>query len=137
VRPGLNLPTYKALQKLVTFSHRRGFIAQLTLDISSSPSSNFAYNRKAQKTFIRFERGRMPTLILSNEQVVELVKQLSVEQQVEVFRFLLLQQWSQWESLSRYGVDRVRLVAQERGCNWDAMSEEERESLIDDIVHEE
>jgi hypothetical protein len=32
----------------------------------------------------------MPTLILSNEQVVELVKQLSVEQQVEVFRFLLL-----------------------------------------------
>ncbi|MCY7381765.1 MAG: hypothetical protein LH628_04095 [Microcoleus sp. CAN_BIN18] len=79
----------------------------------------------------------MPTLILSNEQVVELVKQLSVEQQVEVFRFLLLQQWSQWESLSRYGVDRVRLIAQERGCNWDEMSEEERESLIDRIVHEE
>lgn len=79
----------------------------------------------------------MPTLILSNEQVVELVKQLSVEQQVEVFRFLLLQQWSQWESLSRYGVDRVRLIAQERGCNWDVMSEEERESLIDRIVHEE
>jgi hypothetical protein len=79
----------------------------------------------------------MPTLILSNEQVVELVKQLSVEQQVEVFRFLLLQQWSQWESLSRYGVDRVRLIAQERGCNWDEMSEEKRESSIDDIVHEE
>jgi hypothetical protein len=78
----------------------------------------------------------MPTLILSNEQVVELVKQLSVEQQVEVFRFLLLQQWSQWESLSRYGIDRVRLIARERGCNWDTMSEEERESLIDDIVHE-
>lgn len=78
----------------------------------------------------------MPTLILSNEQVVELVKQLSVEQQVEVFRFLLLKQWSQWESLSRYGVDRARLIAQERGCNWDEMSEEERESLIDDIVYE-
>jgi hypothetical protein len=83
-----------------------------------------------------FSRGRMPTLILSNEQVVELVKQLSVEQQVEVLRFLLLQQWSQWESLSRYGVDQARLIAQERGCNWDEMSEEERESLIDDIVHE-
>lgn len=79
----------------------------------------------------------MPTLISSNEQVVELVKQLSVEQQVEMFRFLLLQQWSQWESLSRYGVDRARLIARERGCNWDTMSEEERESLIDDIVHEE
>jgi hypothetical protein len=35
----------------------------------------------------------MATLTLSNEQVVELVKQLPVEQQVEVFKFLLLQQW--------------------------------------------
>jgi hypothetical protein len=46
----------------------------------------------------------MPILTLSNEQVVELVKQLSPEQQVEVFRFLLLQQWGEWESLSHYGV---------------------------------
>jgi hypothetical protein len=34
----------------------------------------------------------MATLILSDEQVIELVKQLPVGQQVEVFRFLLLQQ---------------------------------------------
>ncbi len=59
----------------------------------------------------------MATLTLSNEQVVELVKQLPVEQQVEVFKFLLLQQWDKWESLSRYGADKVRLVAQERGYN--------------------
>jgi len=45
----------------------------------------------------------MPILTLSNEQVVELVKQLSPEQQIEVFRFLLSQQWGQWELLSRYG----------------------------------
>jgi hypothetical protein len=78
----------------------------------------------------------MATLILSDEQVVELVKQLSAEQQAEVFRFLLLQQWGTWESLSRYGVDQVKLVAQERGYNWDVMSEEERESFINDVVHE-
>ncbi len=78
----------------------------------------------------------MATLILSDEQVVELVKQLSLEQQAQVFRFLLLRQWSKWESLSHYGVDKVRLVAQERGYNWDVMSEEERESFIDDVVHE-
>ena len=35
----------------------------------------------------------MPIVTLSNEQVVELVKQLPVEQQAEVFRLLLLQQW--------------------------------------------
>ncbi len=78
----------------------------------------------------------MPILTLSNEQVVELVKQLSSEQQVEVFRFLLLQHWGRWESLSSYGADKARLVAQERGFDWDAMTEEEREALIDDVVHE-
>ncbi len=77
----------------------------------------------------------MATLTLSNEQVVELVKQLSAEQKLEVFRFLLLQQWSQWESLSRYGTDKARLMAQERGCNWDAMSEEEREFFVNELVN--
>jgi hypothetical protein len=65
-----------------------------------------------------------------------LVKQLAAEQQGEVFRLLLLQQWSQWESLSRYGLDQVRLIAQERGYSWDGISEEERESFINDVVHE-
>jgi hypothetical protein len=78
----------------------------------------------------------MATLILSDEQVVELVKQLPVGQQVEVFRFLLLQQWGKWESLSRYGVEKARLVAHGRGLDWDAMTEEEREVFIDDVVHE-
>jgi hypothetical protein len=68
----------------------------------------------------------MTILTLSNEQVIELVKQLPVEQQVEVFKFLLLQQWQKWESPSHYGSDKVRLVAQERGYSWDAVSEDER-----------
>ncbi|QZZ23026.1 hypothetical protein J5X98_12170 [Leptothermofonsia sichuanensis E412] len=78
----------------------------------------------------------MPIVTLSNEQVVELVKQLPVEQQMEVFRLLLLQQWGKWESLSRYGSDKARLVAQEHGYDWDAMTEEEREAFIDNVVHE-
>jgi hypothetical protein len=78
----------------------------------------------------------MATLILSDEQVVDLAKQLSVEQQGEVFKFLLLHQWDKWADLSHYGVNRVRLVAQERGFDWDTMSEEERESFVNDVVHE-
>jgi len=78
----------------------------------------------------------MPSLPLTNEQVVELVKQLPTEQQLEVFRFLLLQQWGEWESLSRYGAERAKLVAQERGQDWDAMTEDEREAFIDAVVHE-
>lgn len=78
----------------------------------------------------------MPILNLTNEQVVELVKQLPSEYQIELFRFLLLQQWGQWESMSLYGADRIRLVAQERGQNWDTMTEDEREAFIDEVVHE-
>lgn len=78
----------------------------------------------------------MPTLKLTNKQVVELIKQLPSEQQVEVFRFLLLQQWGEWEALSRYAVDKVRLIAQERGYNWDIMTEEEREVFVDKVMDE-
>lgn len=78
----------------------------------------------------------MPTVTLSNEQVVELVKQLPAEQQAEIFKFLLLQQWGEWATLSEYGADKVRRVARERGLDWDAMSERDREDLIDDIAHE-
>ena len=78
----------------------------------------------------------MPMLTLSNDQVVEIVRQLPIEQQTEIFRFLLLQQWGQWESLSRYGEDKVKIVAQERGFDWDTMTEDEREDFIDNVVHE-
>ena len=78
----------------------------------------------------------MPQLNLSNEQVIDLVKQLPQQQQLDLFQFLLLQQWEQWESLSRYGVEKARLVARERGFDWDLMTEEQRDDLIDNILHE-
>ncbi|MBD2232549.1 hypothetical protein [Phormidium tenue] len=78
----------------------------------------------------------MAILTLSNGQVIELVKQLPPQQQAEVFKYLILQQWSTWDSLSNYGTEKVRIVAQERGLNWDAMTEEERETFIDDVLHE-
>ncbi len=78
----------------------------------------------------------MPMLTLSNEQVVELVKQLPQEQKTEIFRVLLLSQWQQWQDLSRYGADKVKLAAKERGYDWEKMSEEEREEFIDSVVHE-
>ena len=82
------------------------------------------------------KRSRMATLTLSNEQVIELVKQLPPLQQAEVFRYLILQQWSTWDLLSSYGTERVRIVAQERGLDWDVMTEEERGAFVDDVVHE-
>jgi hypothetical protein len=78
----------------------------------------------------------MPMLSLSNQQVIELVQQLPTIQQVELFRFLVHQQWGEWESLSQYGNHQARFVAQERGYQWDRMTEDKRESFVDDLVHE-
>ncbi len=78
----------------------------------------------------------MPTLILTDDQIIELVKQLTPSKQAELFQFLQQQQQEKWEELSRAGQEGVRKAALQRGKNWDTMTEEEREDFIDDIVHE-
>lgn len=78
----------------------------------------------------------MPTLTLTDDQIIELVKQLPLTKQAELFQFLQQQQQEKWEELSRAGQEGVRNAALQRGKNWDTMTEEEREDFIDDIVHE-
>ncbi|MBC1189685.1 MULTISPECIES: hypothetical protein [Microcystis] len=78
----------------------------------------------------------MPNLTLSNEQVIELVKQLPEAQQQELFRFLIQRQWGNMEAITDYGSQQAKIVAAERGYDWDTMTEEEREEFIDEIVHE-
>ena len=78
----------------------------------------------------------MPNLTLSNEQVIELVKQLPEAQQQEVYKILILSQWRQLEPVFNEGAERARIVAKERGYDWDTMTEDEREEFIDEIVHE-
>jgi hypothetical protein len=79
---------------------------------------------------------RLESCILELTFGKELVKQLPQEQKTEIFRFLLLSQWQEWQSLSSYGTDKVKLIARERGYNWKKMTEEEREDFIDEVVHE-
>ncbi len=59
----------------------------------------------------------MAVLNISNEQVVEMVKQLPPQQKTEIFQFLLLQNWEEWESLLQYGTAKIGLIAQEYGYN--------------------
>jgi aminoglycoside 3-N-acetyltransferase I len=49
----------------------------------------------------------MPNISLTNEQVVDLVKQLPPTQQDEVFHYLLRQRWEAWVELSRLGQEGV------------------------------
>ena len=78
----------------------------------------------------------MPTLILTNAQVMELVSQLPADQQAALLQSLLMKQWGTWIELSQYGAEHVHRAAGQRGRDWDAMTEDEREAFIDDVVHE-
>lgn len=78
----------------------------------------------------------MPTLTLTDEQVIELIEQLPSDKQAKLFQYLLQQQRDRWDELSNAGQEGVRRAAKERGKNWDIMTEEEREDFIDAVVHE-
>jgi hypothetical protein len=78
----------------------------------------------------------MPALLLTDEQAIDLVKQLPPNQQAALLQYLLTQQWPAWVSLSHDLQERTRTVAAQRGRDWDTMTEDEREAFVDDLVHE-
>lgn len=75
----------------------------------------------------------MPTLELTDQQVVELVKQLPPDQK----RMALAKDATARRDERMKNVQaQIRRVCVERGLDWDKMSEDQRESFIDDLVHE-
>ncbi len=78
----------------------------------------------------------MPILELTEEQVVNLVKQLAPERQRAALLALAAGAGQGRQERIMYAEEQLRRVSAERGLNWDAMSEDEREAFIDDLVHE-
>lgn len=78
----------------------------------------------------------MSMLPLTDKQVIEWVEQLPPTKQENLFKFLLTQQWGTWVDLSREGRAGARRAAAQRGRDWEAMTEDEREAFIDALVHE-
>ena len=78
----------------------------------------------------------MPNLVLTDEQAIQLVEQLPQQQQAKLMRILLQKSWSQWLELSESGKTNIRQIAASKNKNWDEMNEDEREVLIDEILHE-
>ena len=78
----------------------------------------------------------MPILELTEEQVVNLVKQLPPERQKAALLALAAGAGERREERMKYAEEQLRLLSGKRGLNWDAMSEEERPAFIDDLVHE-
>ena len=74
-------------------------------------------------------------LPLRESQVVELARHLSPEGKRAMLR-TLIPYLDQFESLVGYGHERMQALCKQKGIDWDSLSEEERERLIDDLLHE-
>ncbi len=77
----------------------------------------------------------MVTLNLSDQQVVELVKQLPPDTKQVVLNALIAERELWWNGIVTKNEESLRLLASQRGLDWDSMPEEKREEFVDEILH--
>lgn len=75
------------------------------------------------------------TLEVSEPQLVEWVRRLSPTVKKSLLR-VLIPEMDSLEQLLEYGDDRIRAIVLQRGMDWDRLNEEQREKLVNDILHE-
>lgn len=78
----------------------------------------------------------MPTLNLTDDQVIELISQLPPERKRAALYNLARDAQVLREKRIEYGENQIRKICAQRGLNWDDMSEEGREAFIDILIHE-
>jgi hypothetical protein len=78
----------------------------------------------------------MPTVTLTDDQVINLVKQLPAERKRAALLVLAEEGQAQRETRLDYAETQLRKLCTERGMDWDALKEEEREAFVDDLIHE-
>ena len=78
----------------------------------------------------------MPTIELSFEQVVELVKRLPPRDKFVLLDTLRNERQAFWDKIHQDGEHRLRPLCAEKGRDWDALTEDERLAFVDDLLHE-
>jgi hypothetical protein len=78
----------------------------------------------------------MVTLNLSDQQVIELVKQLPPDTKQVILNALIAERELWWNVTVTKNEESLRLLASQRGLDWDSMPEEKREEFVDEILHE-
>lgn len=78
----------------------------------------------------------MATLSLTDEQVVQLVKQLPPQAKKRVLTDLTAERDDWWQVTARQGEQEMHRLAKDRGLDWDTMSEAQREAFVDELLHE-
>ena len=74
-------------------------------------------------------------LPLQETQLINLASQLTPNGKQALLR-ALIPGMEDLDSLVDYGTRRIRTIAAQRGIDWDALSEDERMQLVDDLKHE-
>lgn len=78
----------------------------------------------------------MPTMTLTNNQVIDLVKQLPPKDKRSALFALAEEVAGQRRARMQLAESRLRQLATQRGLDWDKMTDEEREGFIDELLHE-
>jgi hypothetical protein len=78
----------------------------------------------------------MPSVTLTDDQVVELVQQLPPEDKRRVLSLLAESFVRDRDTRMAYAEAQMQQLAAQRGQNWSALADSEREQLIDNLIHE-
>ncbi|MCW5934705.1 MAG: hypothetical protein KIT45_10495 [Fimbriimonadia bacterium] len=76
----------------------------------------------------------MPVLKVKPEQIVELVEQLSPEERLEILLKLAQPARERMKAHREFASQRLREIAAERGLDWDDLTEEARETFVDNLI---
>ncbi|MFZ2359029.1 MAG: hypothetical protein WA040_06765 [Anaerolineae bacterium] len=74
-------------------------------------------------------------LPLPEAQMIGLARQLTPNGKQALLR-ALIPDLQELDALVDYGDRRIRAISAQRGLDWDALSEDERMALIDELTHE-
>jgi hypothetical protein len=80
--------------------------------------------------------NHMANVEFTTEQIVNLVLQLPSERKREVLLALANDSQAGRDQRMKFAEDQLRRLCAERGRNWDLMTEDEREALADELIHE-
>lgn len=78
----------------------------------------------------------MASVELTTAQVIQLVQQLPAADKKDVLLALAAEAQSSRANRDSLAESQLQRLAAERGLNWDAISDDARQQLVDDLIHE-
>jgi hypothetical protein len=78
----------------------------------------------------------MATLSLTDDQVLQLIKQLPPHSKQRILADLTAERDQWWKTTAQNGEKDMRRLAAARGLDWDTLTEAQREAFVDDLLHE-